>query len=79
MEPQHPSKSYKWTKTTVSSRERSERSHTYDDMEPLSRSTARRGTLKYGTGKYVNVELVPQPSNLPEDPLVRSFKVGVGS
>lgn len=46
---------------------------------PMTASTKRlsfsswssKRTIKYGTGKYAGVELVPQPSEEPEDPLVR--------
>ena len=33
-------------------------------------STSKRRPIKYGTGKNSAVELVPQPSDDPEDPLV---------
>jgi hypothetical protein len=36
--------------------------------------------IKYGAGRYRNVELVPQPSDDPEDPLVsrRSYTLDGG-
>lgn len=33
-------------------------------------STSKRRPIKYGSGKYAMTELVPQPSDDPEDPLV---------
>lgn len=30
-------------------------------------------SVKYGKGKYFDVELIPQPSDDPDDPLVRFF------
>lgn len=35
-------------------------------------TTGKGGRIKYGRGKYANIELIPQPSDDPEDPLVRS-------
>lgn len=34
-------------------------------------SSAQKRKIKYGQGKYASVELVPQPSDDLEDPLVR--------
>jgi hypothetical protein len=50
-----------------------------DIPRPMTASTKRlsfssldsRRIVKYGTGKYRGIELSPQPSNDPEDPLVR--------
>ena len=36
-------------------------------------ASGRRQRVKYGTGKSAGVELVPQPSDSPLDPLVRHF------
>jgi hypothetical protein len=33
-------------------------------------STSSKRTIRYGQGKFAGVELVPQPSDDPEDPLV---------
>ena len=40
-------------------------------------STSKRRPIKYGTGKNFAVELVPQPSDDPEDPLVGSANSAV--
>lgn len=51
---------------------------TASTIRPMTASTKRmsmssiasKKTIKYGTGKHARVELVPQPSDDPEDPLV---------
>lgn len=35
-------------------------------------TTGKGGRIKYGRGKYATTELIPQPSDDPEDPLVKS-------
>lgn len=35
-------------------------------------TTGKGGRIKYGRGKYATTELIPQPSDDPEDPLVRN-------
>jgi len=49
-----------------------------DDQRPMTASTKRlsltswvsKRSIKYGAGRFARVELVPQPSDDPEDPLV---------
>ncbi|KAH8681054.1 major facilitator superfamily domain-containing protein [Xylariales sp. PMI_506] len=41
--------------------------NTYTQRSSVGSFGSRR-TIKYGTGKFANIELVPQPSNEPEDP-----------
>lgn len=46
------------------------RLHTQSSWTSLASTTR---TIKYGRGKHSGVELVPQPSDDPEDPLVSSY------
>lgn len=52
---------------------RSNRSQLKTSYTTYSTSTTGKGSrIKYGRGKYATTELIPQPSDDPEDPLVRS-------
>lgn len=51
---------------------RSQRSQLKTSYTTYSASTTGKGgRIKYGWGKYATTELIPQPSDDPEDPLVR--------
>jgi hypothetical protein len=51
---------------------RSNRSQLKTSYTTYSTSTTGKGNrIKYGRGKYATTELIPQPSDDPEDPLVR--------
>ncbi|KAK7957160.1 uncharacterized protein PG986_006382 [Apiospora aurea] len=58
-----------------------------DDYRPMTASSKRlsltswvsKRSIKYGTGRFARVELVPQPSDDPEDPLVSYLVVYTSS
>lgn len=58
--------------------DRSPRPISKEDYRPMTGSTKRlsltswvsKRSIKYGTGRFARVELIPQPSDDPEDPLV---------
>lgn len=53
---------------------RSQRSQLKTSYTTYSTSTTGKGgRIKYGRGKHATTELIPQPSDDPEDPLVRAF------
>lgn len=55
---------------------RSQRSQLKTSYTTYSTSTTGKGgRIKYGRGKYATTELIPQPSDDPEDPLVRNLPI----
>ena len=58
------------TASTLGKKSGHSRLHTQSSWTSLASTTR---TIKYGRGKYSGVELVPQPSDDPEDPLVSSY------
>lgn len=58
-------------KNTISSTRRPDTKGSLQRPMTMSTSITTRNGIKYGSGKHVDVELIPQPSDDPNDPLVR--------